>query len=421
MKNALLKHRSGLVTALDIGSSKICCLIGQYNADNRLSVVGFSNRKSRGVKNGTIVNMEAAQRSILNAVHAAEQMAGTQIDEVFVNLSSGQPSSHLVGVELDIEGQEVSERHLRRLIEFGRKSPEINSTSRFQLHTIPVDYSVDNERGIRDPRGMYGQTLSAQLHLVSSTQSAVRNLITCIEKCHLEVKSIVLSPYASGLASLLPDERNIGVTVVDLGAGTTSLTVFHNTSAVYSDVVPIGGHHITSDIAKGLSTTMASAERLKALHGSAFSVSGDESEMVEVEHMGEEGVYDDNRIPRAQLISIIQPRLEEIFEQIRERLESPALRRFVGRHVVLTGGGSQLHCIRDLASVLLDKQVRIGKPTEIGGTPELVASPEYSTAIGVLRFALESQGRANFALHSGDIDHRSGYGGRIADWIRKYF
>jgi cell division protein FtsA len=421
MKNALLKHRSGLVTALDIGSSKICCLIGKFNSENQLSVVGFSNRKSRGVKNGTIVDMEAAQRSILNAVHAAEQMAGTQIDEVFVNLTSGQPSSELIGVELDIEGQEVNERHLRRLIEFGRKAPELSSNSRFHLHTIPVDYSVDNERGIRDPRGMYGQTLSVQLHLVSSAQSAVRNLITCIERCHLEVKSIILSPYASGLASLLNDERNIGVTVVDLGAGTTSLSVFHNRAAVFSDVIPIGGQHITSDIAKGLSTTLAVAERIKALHGSAFSVASDEGDMIDVEHMGEENLYDDNRMPRAQLISIIQPRLEEIFEQVRERLERPALRRFIGRHIVLTGGGAQLHGIRDLASVLLDKQVRIGKPTAIAGTPELIASPEFSTAIGVLRFALETQGKANFALHSGDYEHKSGYSGRITDWLRKYF
>jgi cell division protein FtsA len=348
-------------------------------------------------------------------------MAGTQIDEVFVNLSSGQPASHVIGVELDIEGQEVSTRHLRRLIEFGRKTPELSSQDRFHLHTIPVDYAVDSEKGIRDPRGMYGQTLSAQLHMISSTQSAVRNLVTCIEKCHLEVKSVILSPYASGLAALLKDERNIGATVIDMGAGTTSISVFHNSSAVYSDVIPIGGNHITSDIAKGLSTTLAAAERLKALHGSAFCIAGDENEMIEVEQMGDDNLYDDNIIPKAQLISIIQPRLEEIFDQVRERLANPRLRRFIGRHVVLTGGASQLHGTRDMSSIVLDKQVRIGKPTEIGGTPELITSPEFSTAIGVLRFALEAQGRANFALHSGDYKNRSGYGGRVTDWIRKYF
>ena len=257
MRKPRLTTRKGLIAALDIGSSKICCLIGKIEENGRAAVVGIGHQLSRGVKSGAIIDMDEAEMAILTAVHAAEKMSAETITEVVVNLSGGYPASQTVGVEVAIAGHEVGDSDLRRVLEHGRGIDV--GPDRQVIHSIPVGYTIDGNRGIRDPRGMYGDRLGVSMHIVTAAAGAARNIATCVNRCHLEVSARVVSPYASGLATLVEDEKDLGVTVIDMGGGTTSIAVFFDWQVVFTDSVAIGGNHVTSDIARGLSTPLAHA------------------------------------------------------------------------------------------------------------------------------------------------------------------
>jgi cell division protein FtsA len=348
-----------LVAAVDVGTSKICCFIARRDAGGRLRVAGIGHQVSHGMRNGTLVDMDAAEGSIVNAVHAAEQMADDTIRSIVVNMSGGKPASRLIGVEVDIEGHEVGDADLRRALEQTRQLPEFNAqvgSGRQFIHSIPITYSIDGNRGIRDPRGMFGSRLGVNMHVVTAASSAVRNLVTCFSRTHLDVHSLVVSPYASGLASLVDDEMDLGVTLVDMGAGTTSIAVFLQGAVLFTDIIGIGGEHVTKDIARGLSTSMASAERIKTLYGNALASPRDQREVIDVPQIGEEADGHVRNIPRSLLVGIIQPRLEETFELVRARLETSGFDKIAGRRVVLTGGAAQLPGTRELAALVLDKQ-----------------------------------------------------------------
>ena len=360
MRKPRLTTRKGLIAALDIGSSKICCLIAKVEESGRAAVVGIGHQLSRGVKSGAIIDMDEAEMAVLTAVHAAEKMSAETIDEVVVNLSGGYPASQTVGVEVAIAGHEVGDSDLRRVLEHGRGIDV--GPDRQVIHSIPVGYTIDGNRGIRDPRGMYGDRLGVSMHIVTAAAGAARNIATCVNRCHLEVSALVVSPYASGLATLVEDEKDLGVTVIDMGGGTTSIAVFFDGQVVFTDSVAIGGNHVTSDIARGLSTPLAHAERMKTLYGSALTSPSDERELINVPQIGEDGSGTSNQVAKSILVGIIQPRLEETFELVRARLEASGFDKLAGRRVVLTGGAAQLTGARELAQLVLDKQVRMGRP-----------------------------------------------------------
>lgn len=378
------KIRNGLIAALDIGTAKICCLIARAD-HGHIKVIGVGHHAAKGVKAGTIIDMDACERSVLNAVHQAEQMAGETIQKIFVNLSGGAPASRTLTYETPIAGREVSDADIEKVL--AQSKPTAEGPERKVIHAIPVGYSIDGSRGIRDPRGMYGQRLGAHVHAVTMNLGAIRTLNTVINRCHLDVEGMAVSPYAAGLACLVEDEVQLGVTVIDMGAGTTSIGVFYDGQIVYTDCVPIGGAHVTSDIARGLSTPLIHAERLKTLHGSASSSQADEREMIDVPLVGEEHGHP-NHVPRSMLTGIIQPRIEETFELVRARLEASGHDRASGNRVVLTGGASQLPGIRELAQMILDKQVRIGRPARIQGLVEAVSSSAFATSTGLLAYAV---------------------------------
>ncbi len=274
MKKGLGRTRSGLIAALDVGSSKTCCFIARMGEDLRPRVLGIGQQVSNGLRHGTVVDLDAATQSIGKAVHAAEQMAGEQIDQVVVNLSGGGPASRTVSVEVALNGHEIAQGDVRRAIDEchlldGMAQGE--STGRQLIHSIPISYAIDGSRGIRDPRGMFGEHLAVDLHTVSAATGALRNLSTCIERAHLQVGGVVVSPYASGLAALVEDEMELGVTLVDMGGGTTSMAVFSEGNVIYTDVLPVGGNHVTNDIARGLSTPLAPCradeDALRQRHG----------------------------------------------------------------------------------------------------------------------------------------------------------
>ncbi len=418
MKGGLAITRDRLIAALDVGSAKVCCFVAEAGSDGSLRVVGIGHQASHGVRAGAVVDMEGAEASIRSAVHAAEQMAGGRtIEDVFVNCSCGAPVSRNVTAEVSVAGHEIGDGDLRRVLAQGSQNHE--NGERELIHSIPIHYSIDGSRGIRDPRGMYGGRLGVNMHVVTAAAGPVRSLKSCVARCHLELRDLVVSPYASGLSSLVEDEMDLGVTLIDMGAGTTSIAVFFDGEVAYTECLPIGGAHVTNDIARGLSTPVAQAERMKTLYGSAVPSPADEHEIIDVPQVGEEDPANPNHVPKSILVGIIQPRIEETFEMVRAHLEASGFAKLAGRRVVLTGGASQLQGVHELASLILDKQVRLGRPLRIGGLAEATGGPAFSTCAGLLIYAI-----SRYRESSEKPLHMSrdpgGVLGRLGQWIREY-
>lgn len=376
--------KPGIVAILDIGDTKVVCFIAVVDHSGAMRITGIGHQVARGLRGGIITDMSEVESSLVAAVHAAEQMAGETIENVIVNLSGSSLVSRNISVELEVAGSSVTERDMIDLIQEG--SASVTGEGQEIVHCIPVSYFLDENRGIRDPRGLFGQRLGAELHIVLAPSSLLKNLSHCIARCHLNVTKYIVSSYAAGLACLEPDEMELGVTLVDMGGGVTSIAVFSGGKLLYTDSVPMGGLHVTSDIAKGLSTSLSHAERIKTLQGSAVAASGDGHVMIEVPQLGEDDTHESHQVPRSMLVNIIRPRMEEILETVRSRLEAGQMGKIAGRRVVLTGGASQLLGIRDLAGQVLGKQIRMGRPREVPGLAAAVSGPAFSTAIGMLQF-----------------------------------
>ena len=430
-KKPLAKAKSGTVAALDIGSSKVCCFvadIGEPSGNPLLArrgtpagtvrIKGIGHQIARGVKGGQIVDIDELEASILNAVHAAEKMAGEQLRSVIVNMTGGWPASQTIGVEVSIDGHEVGDNDLRHVLDQWQQMEGLDE--RNLIHAIPVGFTIDGNMGIRDPRGMYGQTLGANMHLVTASEGAVKTLGMVIQRCHLDVDAQVVSPYASGLAVLVEDEMDLGVTVIDMGGGTTTMAVFYDGNVVYTDVVPIGGNHVTSDIAQGLSTPVLSAERIKTLYGSAMHSPLDDQETISVPAIGEDEDAHPNMVSRSSLCGIIRPRLEETFELVRSRLEMSGFDKVAGQRVVLTGGASQLPGVRELAHQILNKNVRIGRPARVQGLAEAAGGPAFSTCAGLLIYAAQPHLDAP-RLAPLPKPESGGLFGRMGSWLREHF
>jgi cell division protein FtsA len=414
------KPKGDIVTALDVGSSKVVCLIARIDGQGMAAVVGVGHQVSRGVRAGAIADMEAAETAIRHAVHSAEEMTGEHIRDVTVNLAGGAPASQIVFAEVPIVGGEVTDADLRRALKTHNSAvipPDFQT-----IHAIPVSYSIDGSNGIRDPRGMYGERLGMDIHLVTAKATAVRNLATCINRGHLDIDAFVVSPYAAGLACLVDDERELGSAVIDMGGGSTSIGVFFEGRMVFADCIPVGGHHVTKDIARGLTTPIQDAERVKTLHGTAMAGIGDDREIIDVPQVGEEDPGHTVQVARSILTGIIQPRVEEIFELVRSRLEASGFDKVAGRRVVLTGGASQLTGIRDLAQQVLDKQVRLGRPQGLFSLSEQCSGPEFATVAGLLCYALRHQGE--LMLSSAELDPEPediapGFLARVGGWFKE--
>ncbi|PIW30769.1 MAG: cell division protein FtsA [Rhodospirillales bacterium CG15_BIG_FIL_POST_REV_8_21_14_020_66_15] len=417
------KPRSGLVAALDMGSSKISCLIARLatgvSGQVTARVVGIGHQKSHGLKSGSVIDLDAAEATIRATVEAAETMVGENIRKVFVNLSCGRPKSRLVAHETTIGGREIEETDLYRVL----ASDQVTAgtpADRELIHSIPVGYSVDDNRGVRDPRGMYGARLGANVHLVTAQSGPVKNLRTVVDRCHLEIEGLVATPYASALACLVEDERQLGTTCIDIGGGVTSLAIFCDGELVHTDVIPLGGGHMTNDIARGLSTPLESAERMKALFGCVIPSPSDDAEMITVPLIGEDREAAQTQVPRSVLVGIVRPRAEEMMELVRDRLAASGFDKAIGQRVVLTGGASQLSGLAELAGDVLGRQVRLARPRGVEGLSEAVSGPGFATSVGLIRYAVENP----LEVAGGDfqpIKERSGAFGRFGQWLRENF
>ncbi len=412
-RQAPVRPRGSLLAALDVGTTKTCCFIARVETQPR--IIGIGHQIARGVRGGAITDLEAAGHSVRSAVHAAEEMAGETVERVVANLSGGYAASRILKTEIDIGRREVGDADMNRVLERGYMMRD--AADRQVIHSIPVGFSIDDSRGIRDPRGMVGEKLGVNMHIVTAAKASVRNHAAVIGRSHLEVEALVASPYAAGLACLVEDEIDLGVTVIDMGGGTTTIGVFFDGNLIFADAVPVGGSHVTNDIARGLSTPVAHAERLKALFGSAISSTLDEREMIVVPQMGDEDDSHVNHVPKSLLVSIIAPRVEETFEMVRDRLEASGFDKIAGRRVVLTGGACQLHGARELAGHILDKQVRIGRPARIRGLAESTHGPAFSTAAGLLLFAMSERAESPRPARLAG----NGIFNRVSQWLRENF
>lgn len=387
------KPRGSLLAALDIGSSKIACFIARViDNEGTFEVLGVGHHASDGVRYGTITNLESAEFVIRQTVHAAENMAadvmkGYPLREVIVNLPGIHTASHGHTADVQVAGHEITDNDLRRAL--AKAQDQLAGDDVELIHTIPTNTRIDGREGIRDPRGMFGHAMSVDIHMVTGDKPALQNIATCIERSHLDISSFCVSSYAAGLAALVEDEMDLGCTVIDMGGGVTSFSVFRGGAMIYSDAMAVGGQHVTSDIARGLTTSVADAERLKALYGSAMASDADRNELIDVPRIGEDERDQPNHVPRSLLVGIIQPRLEEIFEMVRAHLNDSGLGPSLGQRVVLTGGGSQMAGIRELAQHVMGKQVRLGRPIRIGGLPDAVSGPAFATAAGLLTYVSE--------------------------------
>ncbi len=376
--------RAGPFGVLDIGSTKITCLIGRVEADGTLRVTGFGLHASKGVRQGGITDLDLAENAVRRAVGDAEDMAQHHLRHVHVNLGCGHPESRPINLQWPIGGRPVTEQDLKRVVNEGRLRAAIEG--RETIHALPLAFDVDETMGVADPRGLHCDTLMARLHVIDAGATALRNVMTLVERCELNVADMVSAPFAAGLSTLVEDERQLGATVIDMGGGTTGLAVFSEGNLVHTAQIPIGGGHVTNDIARGLSTPVAHAERLKTLYGSCEASPDDERDMLPVPLVGEEE-HNIVRVPRSQVVGIIRPRLEETFELVRDRLVSAGLARESGNRVVLTGGAAALVGAREMAARILDRQVRIGRPLGIAGLPEHHDGPAFATAAGLLAWA----------------------------------
>ena len=405
--------RAGTFGVLDIGSTKVVCLIARVESDGEPRVLGFGWQRGRGVKGGSVVDLEEAERAIRAAVGQAEEMADTRLTGVIVNLSCGQPSSRQLSIQWPIGGRAVTEMDLRAIVAEGRRRTA--EEGRETVHAIPLGFTVDATPGVEDPRSMICDTLGGRLHMVGATQASLRNLGACLLRCELEIEELVSAPLAAGLATLVEDEKQLGVTVIDMGGGTTSIAVFSEGHLLHSAQVPIGGQQVTNDLATVLSTPVAHAERMKTLHGAVHGGADDEREYLPVPMLGEdEGQI--ARVPRAMVVKIIAPRIEETLELVRERLDASGLGKELGSRVVLTGGASQLVGMREMAARILDRQVRLGRPQPIRGLADTASGPAFAAAIGLLAWGA-GEGRPALDLSGATVPE--GRFRRFVGWLRE--
>lgn len=393
----------GVVAVLDLGTSKVACLVLRFDAaagpraegvgpmagQGQVRVIGHGVTRSRGVRWGEVDSMGEAERAIRTAVQAAQKDAQVRVDHVICCLSGGRPESHALVGEAEVEGGRVTGWDIGRVLA-SCEAPDIGP-AREVLHAQPVNFALDHRHGIADPRGQAGERLAADLHLLAVDASAVETLLLCLKRCDLECAGIASSAYAAGLASLVEDEQELGAACIDMGGGSTGVSVFIRKHMIFADSVRMGGGHVTSDISLGLQVPGAVAERIKTVHGGVVATGRDDREMIPLG--GETGDWERDRrqASRAELIGIMRPRLEEILEEVRLRLDLCGFDHLPSRSIVLTGGGSLVPGLDGLASRILGQKVRLGRPLRVQGLPQATTSAGFSAAVGLALWAAHPQ------------------------------
>ncbi len=417
MRNHFAKTNETIVAGLDIGTSKVCCAIGRIESNGELTVLGYGFYASRGLRGGMIVDMDALQEAVAHAIHSAEDMSGETADDVFVSVSPALCQSKTVRVDLNISAHPVDDDDIKKIIQQAVAS--VQKDQGVVIHNIPMNYDIDGVSGIKDPRGMFGDLLRAKIHLMQAPKTPLRNLTACVERSHLDVAGFVSSIYASGLSTLVEDELDLGVTLIDMGAGSTTIGLFFNGKLAHVDFVPVGGGHVTSDIARAFSTPLMQAERLKTLHGSALVSPADGRETVLVPQIGDDESSKGQQITKSELTEVIRPRIEETFENIKAKIAGTPFQKYVGRRMVLTGGASLLSGVPEVAGLIMDKQTRLAKPLHLSGLSQVARVPSFSTCAGLMIYGQKQRGP--YAMLASRRAESSSAFGKVGNWLRETF
>lgn len=412
-----------LVTALDIGATKISCLISRTTPPSQggLEVIGHGQQSSRGVKGGVVIDMEGLERAVRLAVEDAERAADVQVTGIRLGLSSASVTTHLVRGEIDMNGREISQKDVHRLLE--RTIGAATDEKLHILHAVPFSYSIDGNDGVRDPRGMFAEKLGVAMNVVTMPMPVYRNLVLCVSRAHLSVESVNAAGFAAADAILTDDERDNGAICIDLGGGNTDVVAFMNGTLGYLETLSVGGMHVTSDLAHGIGTTVPAAERIKNLYGNVLDKKSGPTEFIEVPIIGDDGRLQASRLPRSDLTKYMTPRVEETFELISKRLSASGLGGRLPRRVVLTGGGSDLPGIRELASRVLGMPVRLGRPVRGDEFGEVCQRPSLSAAVGLLTLGMTGPGKSPQKTPTSPLrSHAAGDGsvfGKAFVWIKE--
>ncbi|MFO7177391.1 MAG: cell division protein FtsA [Pseudomonadota bacterium] len=388
---------SEIVVGLDLGTTKVSAVVGEVDADG-ITILGVGNVPCRGLRKGVVSNIEWTVRSIREAIDAAQTMAGVEIKTVYAGVAGSHIRAHTSDGVCAISGREVTRADLERVLEGARAIPV--DADRMILHALPREYVVDNQDGIRDPIGMSGVRLQVRVNLVTAATSCVQNVIRCVERCGLTVADVVLEPLASAGAVLSDDEKEIGVAVIDIGGGTTDILLYADGGVVHTSTIPAGGNNITNDVAAGLRTPMAEAERLKRNYGCALGRMIADDEEIEVPGVGG---HAPRRVARRLLSDIIEPRVEEIFAEARRRIEETGLLEQVSSGCVLTGGAVLMEGMVECAEEILGMPVRMGFPVGVKGIVQLVQGPQYATGVGLVRYGAEQLSESGQRVSFGSV------------------
>jgi cell division protein FtsA len=376
-----LQTRAGLIAALDVGTSKVACIIARMEAGG-LRVLGSALHESQGIRSGSVTQLDLADESIRQAVDAAEQLAEYRISDILLSVQCGLPKSLNARVERGLGGVLLDDSHIGHVLAEGKRvCRELGYET---IQAAATGYAVDSVRGVADPRGMFCDKLGVSVHAVAVQPGPLTNLRIAVQGCHLNIARELYSAYASGLSTLTADEMGLGVTLIDMGAGCTSAAVFKENALVHVESVPYGGAHVTSDIAGTLTASIATAERIKTLYGSILGPMDGRNDTIEVPLLGEEGGKMSRRVKQSLISRIIADRMDEIFGELQSRLKRDGFDLAAGRRVVLTGGASQLAGAAEFVARILQKPVRLGRPRTFPGLAAATAGPAYSAALGLL-------------------------------------
>lgn len=411
-----MANKPEVIVGLDIGTTKIAVIVGQRGIGGKIDIVGIGTHPSLGLRKGVVVNIEATVASIRHAVEEAELMAGCEITTVYAGIAG----SHIKGFNshgiVAVKNKEVTPKDVERVID-AAKAVAI-PMDREVLHVIPQEYVVDEQDGIREPLGMSGVRLEAKVHIVTGAVSSAQNIVKSANRVGLNVADIVLEPIASAEAVLSPEEKELGVAMVDIGGGTTDITIFHAGAIKHTAVLPLGGNHITGDVAAGLRTPSNSAEEIKKRYGSAMTSLVQSTETIEVPSTGGR---EPRVVSRTVLADIIQPRMEEIFHLVQREIIRSGFDEFLSAGVVLTGGSVLLEGVSELGEQIFKMPVRVGYPTGVGGLVDVVNSPAFATGVGLVLYGAEMGGHRAFTTKVGSGGILERVRTRMVEWWSEHF
>ncbi len=408
-------NNNNLTVGLDIGTTKICAIAVEGDDVEELNVVGVGTAKSDGLRKGVVVNIEKTVKAIKKAVEECELMCGTQIRSVFAGIAGhhirGQNSRGMVTV---YHNRIVTDEDIRRVIDAAQV---LIPNDREVLHILPQEFIVDDQDGVQNPLGMAAARLEVNVHIVTGSVTSAQNIIKCCNQSGLDVEDIVLEPLSSSQAVLSPDEQEVGVVLVDIGGGTTDVTIYSEGSIVHTAVLALGGNHLTHDIAIGLGAPLHEAEEIKHTYGVAMSTMVEEDEMIDVPSVGGRN---NRTMQKRVLASIIEDRFREIFELIAHEIEKTHFHTLMASGIVITGGTCIMPGADVLASQVLNLPVRVGYPENISGLREMIYSPKYATSVGLVRYGITSnQGKLNFVGDDTNLFHKVSR--RMKDWMQDFF